>query len=55
MVIEKDGKFFEVRENKKSWTVRRIVDILTITYNISKTECETLKELSDYIKNDDLF
>lgn len=53
--IEKDGKTFDVRENEKSWSVRRTVDILTIQYNIPKTECVTFEELSEYIAENDLF
>ena len=55
MFIDKNGKNYEVRENKKSWTVSMSVGIVSISYNIPKEYCQTVAELKEYIAKSELF
>lgn len=42
----------KVRENAKSWTVKKTMDKIKITYNISKEICEDRKSLEKYLKKE---
>lgn len=55
MKIEKNEKVFSVKENLKSWTVSRTIDILTISYNVSKADCPTLESLQKYVNDNEVF
>lgn len=55
MKIEKNGKSFEVRENKTSWTVSRGEGIVSVSYNIPKDDCPTFDALTSYVNESDLF
>lgn len=55
MKIEKNGKVFSVKENLKSWTVSRTVDFITISYNVSKTDCPNLESLQKFVNDNEVF
>ena len=55
MVIEKNGKFFIVTENKNSWTVKNKEGKVSISYKVPKDVCAGADELKDYIINHDIF
>lgn len=49
MAIEKNEKTYSVRENMKSWTVSIKLNSLSVTYNVSKSDCSTFDELKAYV------
>lgn len=55
MTIEKNGKVYAVRENKKSWTVTIGEGRVSISANVSKDICPTFDDLKAYIAKNDLF
>lgn len=55
MTIEKNEKTYSVRENMKSWTVSIKLNSLSVTYNVSKSDCLTFDELKAYVAQNNLF
>lgn len=55
MTIEKNGKFYAVRENKKSWTVIVNEGRVSISANIPKDICPNFDDLKAYVTENDLF
>lgn len=49
MTIEKNEKTYSIRENMKSWTVSIKLNSLSVTYNVSKSDCPTFDELKAYV------
>lgn len=41
-----------IRENEKSWTVKKSYEKLSVTYNISKELCADKTELDKYLKKE---
>lgn len=41
-----------IRENTKSWTVRKAMDKVKVTYSIPKDICPDRKSLEDYLKKE---
>jgi hypothetical protein len=55
MEIKKNGKTFVVNEHEHEWIIKTQIGNLTVTYNISKTEYCTEKELTDFVKKSEIF
>lgn len=55
MTIEKNGKVYAVRENKKSWTVTISEGRVSISANVPKDICPTFGNLKAYIAENHLF
>lgn len=55
MTIERNEKTYSVRENMKSWTVSIKLNSLSVTYNMSKSDCPTFDELKAYVAQNNLF
>ena len=55
MTIEKNEKTYSVRENMKSWTVSIKLNSLSVTYNVSKSDCPPFDELKAYVAQNNLF
>lgn len=55
MIVEKNGKFYTVRENQKSWTVKVNIEGVSISYNVPKGDYKTFDELRAFISESDLF
>ena len=55
MKIEKNGKTFEVKENKTSWTVSRSEGNVSVSYTVPKDDCQTFDALTEYVVKSELF
>ena len=55
MVIEKNGKQYEVTERKKHWSVVLRSGALTADFQVSKDVCATVEELKEYIQKETMF
>ena len=55
MIIEKNGKQYEVAERLKHWLVVLKVDKLSVNFEVSKEICETEAELKKYVEKEDMF
>ena len=55
MTVEKNGKIYIVNECKKHWTVKYTDGGLSVSYEVDKDLCKTESELSEYIKENDIF
>lgn len=55
MTIEKNGRIYEVRENKKSWTLSVTKDRVTISANVTKADCPTFDDLKAFVYENSLF
>lgn len=55
MIVEKNGKSYEVTERKKFWSVVLKSGSLTVDFQVSKDICETEAELKEYIEKEDMF
>ncbi len=48
-MINKDGRVYQVKENKCSWTLSRKAGAIEVTYNIPKESCATYEELEAFV------
>lgn len=55
MEITKNGKTFYIEEKSDKWSVRRDVDGVKVSYEISKKDCGTPEEVKKYIISNDVF
>lgn len=55
MLIEKNGKVFEVKENPNSWTLTTKYGKIDVAYNVPKLDAPTLEELMEYVAESELF
>lgn len=55
MVIEKNEKKYEVRENAKSWSIALRSGALSVTFNVSKDICETEEDVRQYVEREAVF
>lgn len=55
MKIEKNGKTYDVKENKASWTLTTEAGIVSVSYNVPKDDCPTLDALRAYVIESNLF
>lgn len=55
MIIEKNGKMYEVSERSKHWLVVLKSGALSVDFQVSKDICETEAELKEYIKKEEMF
>lgn len=55
MKIEKNGKIYDVRENKASWTLSTKYGKIEVSYNVPKADCPDFNTLKAYIIASDLF
>lgn len=46
------GEDITIKENTKSWTVKKTMGKVKITYNIPKGICEDKKSLEKYLKKE---
>ncbi len=51
-IFEINNKSYEIKENKKSWTITLLDVPMKVTFktNISKKDCKTLEEVKEIIK-----
>lgn len=55
MIIEKNGKYYEVAERAKYWSVTRRGVPLSVEVQVPKDICATEAEVKEYIKSEDIF
>lgn len=55
MIVEKNGKQYEVTERKKHWSVVLKSGALTLDFQVSKDICGTIEELKEYIQKENMF
>ncbi len=55
MTIEKNGAVYSVKENFKSWTLLKAMGRVSVSYNISKTDCPTLDALKAHVAENSVF
>lgn len=55
MIVEKNGKQYEVTERKKYWSVVLKSGALTVDFQVSKDICATMEEAKEYIRTEDMF
>lgn len=55
MIIEKNGKIYEVSERAKHWSVVLKSGALSVDFQVSKDICETEAELKEYIEKEEMF
>ena len=56
MMIEKNGKLYEVTEQKRYWLVTlKSESPIEVAYRVSKDLCSTLEEVKTYIRNENMF
>jgi hypothetical protein len=55
MIIEKNGKIYEVSERSKHWSVVLKSGVLSVDFQVSKDICETKAELKKYIEKEEMF
>lgn len=50
-LFETKNGLFEIKENQKSWTIKKIIDSdkLTINFKCSKEDFKTLDEVKEFI------
>ncbi len=54
MEIIKNGKAYEVKESSAKWIVKATSGIMNVSYEVSKTDCETFDDLKRYIEETDI-
>lgn len=55
MIVEKNGKLYELNERKKHWSVVLKSGSLTADFQVSKDICATVEELKEYIQKENMF
>ena len=55
MIIEKNGKKYEVREYPKYWSVSFKQGALSVDFKLSKEICKSKPELKNYIEKEKMF
>ena len=55
MIVEKNGKLYELNERKNHWSVVLKSGSLTVDFQVSKDICATIEELKEYIQKEDMF
>ena len=55
MEITKNGKTFHIEEKSDKWSVRREIDGVKVSYEISKKDCGSLEEVKEYIISNNVF
>ena len=54
MSIEKNGTTYEVTETAAKWTLKAMDGKVSLSYEVSKKDCETLEELKEYVAGNDI-
>lgn len=49
MEIEKNGKIYQVKENKTVWALSCRMGSVTVEYNVSKADCATFESLKAFV------
>lgn len=55
MIVEKNGKLYELNERKNHWSVILKSGALSVDFQVSKDICTTVEELKEYIQKDNMF
>ncbi len=55
MIIEKNGKYYNVTERQRYWSITQKTGKLTAEFNVSKDICMTEDDLKKYIAEDEMF
>ena len=55
MIIEKNGKKYEVSEHQKHWSVALKEGALSVDFNISKELAATAEDIKSYIETEKIF
>ena len=55
MIIEKSGRVYHVKENEQSWTLISDMGKLSVSYNVSKSECASIEALKAFVAADPSF
>lgn len=55
MIIEKNGKIYEISERSKDWSVVWKSGALSVDFKVSKDICKTAAELKEYIEKEEMF
>lgn len=55
MAIEKNGIVYLVKENFKSWTLSKTIGRVSVSYNVSKTDCPDFEALKAYVSENTVF
>ena len=55
MIIEKNGKCYEIVEKSNCWAVTTKTGALSVTVEVDKKICKTESELKNYIYKEEIF
>lgn len=55
MIIEKNGKCYEVTERKNYWSIVLKSGALTVDFQVDKDICATVEDLKEYIQKEKMF
>lgn len=55
MTIQKGEKVYTVKELLHGWKLERVMDGVSVAFNVPKDICETFDELCEYVSDSDLF
>ena len=55
MKIEKNGKTYVIVEKEKTWTISRMDGTLSLSFNLKKIDYKTFEELTQFIRENDMF
>lgn len=55
MTIEKNGVIYFVKENFKSWTLSKTFERVSVSHNVSKTDCPDFEALKTFVAENSAF
>lgn len=55
MIVNKNEKVYNVKENAKSWTITINIANIPVVYNIKKSDCPTFKMLKEFMDKNNIF
>ena len=55
MIIKKGEKTYTVRELLHGWKLERVMDGVSVAFNVPKNICGTFGELREYVAGNEMF
>ncbi len=55
MKIEKNGKIYDVKEEKNSWSLSMVMGKVSLDYRISKSDCADFEALKLFVLENSAF
>lgn len=53
-IIKKEDKIYTVTETKEKWKLKAITGKVSLSYEISKSDCKTMEDLRQYVADNSL-